>query len=62
MEMTRAEFIAKKHELWGLVKKVSEDYGGEDFEDLKNYFNELINKYPADNINTALDCFREVVK
>ena len=54
--MNRAEIIARKHELWSLIRRVGNHYG-EDQEFLKSYAKEVFDK---NDLQKALDCFRDL--
>lgn len=54
--MNRAEIIAKKHELWSLIRRVGNHYG-EDQEFIKEYAKEV---FEQNDLQKALDCFRDL--
>jgi hypothetical protein len=58
--MNRAIWIIKKNQLCLLVKKISDAYGGDDIEWLKEYCRELINNSPDDKIDDTLKCFQSM--
>lgn len=53
----KAVQICQRHELWGLIKKVSQYHGGDDAEWLKAYAKEMLENYTIDQ---ALVCFRDL--
>lgn len=59
-DMNRAIWIAKKNELCGLIKQVSDAHGGDDVVWLREYAKEVIDAH-SDDLNPALDCFRDLV-
>jgi hypothetical protein len=46
----------KKNYLWKLIKKLSDEYGGDDLDELKDYARDMIKKY-ADNLEVCIVCF-----
>jgi hypothetical protein len=54
--MNHALWIAKKNEICNLIKKISDHYGGDDIEWLREYAKEVIAEN-RDDIQKALDCF-----
>lgn len=59
--MRDAIWIAKKNQLCMLIKKISDHYGGEPIEDLREYAKDIIDRY-SDDIQKPLDCFLELEK
>lgn len=57
--VNRAVWIAKKNELAVLIKRISDHYGGDEVEWLREYFKEVLDAH-ADDINVALECFRDL--
>lgn len=55
--MNHAKWIAKRNQLCSLIKKVSDAYGGDDVEWLREYCKEIIANYPGDEIDKAIVCF-----
>jgi Flp pilus assembly CpaF family ATPase len=53
-----ALYIAKKNELASIIKKIGRHYG-ENIDDLKEYFNEILEKH---DIDKALNCFKDVAE
>lgn len=60
--MNKGLWIAKKHELVGLIKKLSDWYGGDDVEALKDYCRDVLRNYPDDSIMDAIICFTDLVE
>jgi hypothetical protein len=58
--MNHGLWIAKKHVLIGLIKKVSDGYGGDDVEWLKDYCREVLEAHPDEKIDEAIACFRSL--
>jgi len=50
----------KKGYLVKLIKKLSDHFGGDELEFLKEYMLEVINKY-TDELDTPITCFEELV-
>ncbi|HJY22036.1 MAG TPA: hypothetical protein VJ279_04075 [Hanamia sp.] len=57
--MNRAIETCKRNELWTLIKKVSNHYGGDDLDELKAFAKGVVENYTLDE---ALACFRDVIK
>lgn len=57
MSNGKAIEICKRNELWGLIKKVSEYYGGDDKEWLREYSRELLKN---NTLDAALACMRDI--
>ncbi len=57
--MDKAKEICERHELVGLIKKISAYYGGDDPEWLKSFATEVIKERDREK---ALDCFRDLAK
>jgi hypothetical protein len=57
--LSRALDVCKRNELWTLIKKVSQHYGGDDQEELKALAKEMVKNY---SIDEALTCFRDLAK
>lgn len=53
-------WIAKKRVLFGLIRKVSDGYGGDDTEWLKGYCKEVLEAHPDELIDEAILCFTEL--
>ena len=51
--------ICKEEELKCLIKKISDNYGGDDKQFLEDYINDIINNWSHD-LDAALACFRVV--
>lgn len=60
--MNRGLWIARKNHFCCLVKKVSEKYGGDDIEFLRQYCREVLEEYPAEKIEEAITCYEEMVE
>ena len=54
--MNHALWIVKKNQLCGLIKKISDHYGGDEVEWLRDYAKEVISMNKED-LQKALDCF-----
>ena len=54
--MHRALWIAKKNQICGLIKKISDHHGGDDVEWLREYARKVI-EANKDDLQKALDCF-----
>ena len=57
--MNHGLWIAKKNQLGTLIKKISDSYGGDDINWLRNYCIDVIEAYRED-IQMALDCFLDI--
>lgn len=57
--MSRALWIAKKNELCNLIKIVSDGYGGDDVDWLRDYAKEVIDAH-QDDIMPAIECFKDL--
>lgn len=53
--------IAKKHELWSYINKISKLYGGDEDEFLRQYAKEVYEWY-QDELDVALGCFKEILE
>ena len=60
--MNRGLWIARKNHLCNLVRKVSEGYGGDDIEFLRQCCSELIAIYHDESIEEAIDCYEEIME
>ena len=49
----------RKNHLCKLIKKVSDKYGGDDTEWLREYAKEMINRY-RDKLEVPIDCFEKL--
>lgn len=49
----------RKNYLCKLIKKVSDEYGGDDSEWLREYAKEMINRY-RDNLEVPIGCFERL--
>lgn len=54
--MNKALWIAQKNQLCSLIKKISDHYGGDDIEWLRDYCKGIINDH-KNNIDKAINCF-----
>lgn len=54
--MNKAIWIAKKNEICSLIKQISDTYGGDEIEFLREYAKGIINDYQND-LDMPLDCF-----
>lgn len=59
--MSRAVWVAKKMHLWSIIKKVSDHYGGDDPEWLKQYAADVV-EASADDLTKAVNCFLDLEK
>jgi hypothetical protein len=57
--MNHALWITKKNQVCVLIKKISDMYGGDDVEELREYCREIV-EVNRDDIQKALDCFWDV--
>lgn len=60
--MNYALWMAKKHQLCGLIKKVSDGHGGDDVEWLREYCRDVLAAHPDEKIDEAIVCFMELVE
>lgn len=59
--MNKGLWIARKHYLCSLIKKVSDGHGGDDVEWLREYCREVIEAHPGELIEEAIICFTDLV-
>lgn len=59
--MSIALWIAKKQQLFHLVKRVSDAYGGDDVEWLREYAKDVV-ETNKDDLQKAIDCFEGLLK
>jgi hypothetical protein len=59
--MSLALWIAKKQQLFHLVKQVSDAYGGDEIEWLREYAKEVV-ETNKDDLQQAIDCFESLLK
>lgn len=59
--MNDALWIANKNVLCGLIKKVSDAYGGDDVEWLREYARDVVEAH-KENLQSAIICFTELVE
>lgn len=52
----QALWLAKKNQLCVLIKKISDTYGGDEIEWLRDYCREIVELHKND-LQKALDCF-----
>lgn len=57
--MNKALAIAQRHELWALIKKVSNHFGGDDQEWLKEYARQIVDEH---GLEKSLACFKSLTK
>lgn len=55
-------WVAKKNLLCSLIKKVSDHYGGDDIEELKEYCKDILGRYPDGRIDEAIMCFNDLAE
>lgn len=55
--MNHGLWIAKKNQLCSLIKKVSDVYGGDDIDWLRDYCKEVLAAYPGEKIDKTILCF-----
>lgn len=55
--MNKSIEICLRNELWGLIKKVSANYGGDDIDWLKEYARDMLKN---NTLQAAVKCFREI--
>ncbi len=60
--MNRGLWIARKNYLCTLIRKVSDGCGVDSVEFLKQHCEEVINAYPNEKIETAIDCYKGLVE
>jgi hypothetical protein len=57
--MNRPLWLAQKNEVCSLIKKISDYYGGDEIDWLREYAREVIEANSSEMQN-ALDCFRDL--
>lgn len=60
--MNKGLWIARKNYLWTLIKKVSDAYGGDDMEWLREHFTQVIEGYYDEKIEEAITCYSKMVE
>lgn len=60
--MNRGLWVARKHDLCNLIKKVSDGHGGEDIEELREYCHVILEAYPGERIEEAIICFTDLAE
>lgn len=60
--MNKGLWIARKNYLWALIKQVSDAYGGDDPEFLKQHWKEVIDMHPDEEIEKAISCYQEMAE
>jgi hypothetical protein len=61
MKISKLEWNYKKNQLCLMVKKVSDFYGGDDIEFLREYCKIVLKKHNEQNIINAIFCFNDLV-
>lgn len=59
--MNKALWIARKNYLCHLIKKVSEQCGGDEIEFLRRHCREVIESHPDEKIEEAINCYETVL-
>lgn len=54
-------WMEKRKEIYRLIKKISDHYGGDDGQWLKEYAKGMVEKN-KENLDVALECFRDLEK
>lgn len=62
ISMNRGLWVARKNYLYTLIKKVSDGFGDDDSDFLKQHFNEVVDVHPGEKIEEAILCYEEMVK
>lgn len=57
MERNRGLNLAKKNELWSLIKKLAEYWQEQDESFIKEYAKEV---YETNNLDSAIKCFKDL--
>ena len=58
--MNKAQWIARKNYLCGLIREVSGLHGGDDIEFLRSVCKETIELYPDDEINAVIFVYEDI--
>jgi hypothetical protein len=58
----RAMWIARKNTLCGIIKRVSDAYGGDNIEWLREHCRQVIEAHPGDLIEAAITCYQEMIE
>jgi hypothetical protein len=53
-------WIARKNYLCVLIKQVSDNFGGDDIEFLRQHCREVLEAHPGDKIEEAINCYQEM--
>lgn len=60
--MNHGLWIARKNYLCFLIKKVSNNYGGDDIEFLRQHCREVLKMCPEEKIEEAIKCYENIFK
>ena len=60
--MNRGLWIARKNYLCILIKKVSDQHGGDDIEILRKHCREVIEAHPDEKIEDAITVYAELIQ
>lgn len=60
--MHKALWITRKNYLCGLVRRVSESYGGDDMDFVRSHCQELIKGFPDESIEVPIRTYEEMAE
>lgn len=60
--MNKGLWISRKNYLCSLIKKVSDGFGGDDIEFLRQHCSEVIARHSDDKIEDAIACYEDMVE
>lgn len=60
--MNKGLYIARKNYLFCLIQRLSDMCGGDDKEWLKDYYSEVLDMYPDDRIEEAIEEYKFMIK
>lgn len=60
--MNKALWIARKNYLCGLIKRLSDAYGGDDKDFLHKHIQEVLEAHRDEKIEEAIECYENLVE
>ena len=59
--MNKGLWISRKNHLCILIKKVSDGFGGDDIEFVRQHCKEVLEVHQDEKIEEAIDCYKKIV-
>lgn len=59
--MNKGLWIARKNHLICIIKRISDNYGGDDQEWLKGHYLELLERYQGEDIETPIAVYQKII-